>query len=153
MQYLFISFSHILHTHFLTFGIQDNYSHFSEIIHNISVIKEWGKYILLYSSLYHVLLLWFLFLNDFWLNSGEVAHLNAYINVEVVSPRWMAENMMALISNNKDSCNQMIFIMKSILNNFINFSEIVKKIGKFIGLRNLKEYIPKRKSNIILIHI
>ena len=60
---------------------------------------------------------------------------------------------MALISNLRDSYNPMIFTMKLILSSFINFSEIVKKIGKFIGLRKQREYIPKRKLNIILIHI
>ena len=60
---------------------------------------------------------------------------------------------MALISNLRDSYNPMIFTMKLILNSFISFSEIAKKIGKFIELRKQKEFIPKRKLNIILIHI
>jgi hypothetical protein len=65
----------------------------------------------------------------------------------------MEENMMELIFNLKDLYIPMIFIMKSILSSFTSFLEIVKKTGKSIELKKLKEFIIKRRSNIILIHI
>jgi len=61
--------------------------------------------------------------------------------------------MMELISNLKDLYIPMIFIMKSILSSFTSFLEIVKKTGKSIELKKLKEFIIKRRSNITLIHI
>lgn len=49
MQYIFIFFLLILLIHILTFGIQDNFNHFLEIILNILAIKESGSFISFYS--------------------------------------------------------------------------------------------------------
>ena len=57
----------------------------------------------------------------------------------------MEENMMVLISNHKDSFIPMIFIMRLILDLFINYLENVKKIDKCIEMKKHKESIHKKK--------
>ena len=84
MRYLFTFFLHILPFLILKFGTQDNFSHFSGIIHNISAIQESDNFTLLFFLHCLPLLFCFSCSSNFSLNAGEAAQPDACLNVEAV---------------------------------------------------------------------